>query len=71
MTKQQLSSLPLGYTLHHKTATNADGSPLRCRVNGSIKTWKSRPDDFRLPVKHGLKHCFYITPENVNEWELP
>lgn len=57
-------------TYYHATLRNADGSAVRCRVNGAMKTWKRRPDDFRLPVKHGLRDCFYITPQNVAEWLL-
>jgi hypothetical protein len=58
-------------TLHHTRLTNRDGTPVRCRVNGRCKTWKTRPDDFRLPVKYGLKECFYITPSNAHEWVDP
>ena len=54
--------------LHHVREKNADGTPVRCRVNGACETWKTRPDDFRLPVKYGLKQCFYITPHNAHEW---
>lgn len=55
----------------HKIARNSDGTPLRCRKSGQLKTWKSRPDDFRQPVKYGLKTSFYITPANISEWCLP
>lgn len=71
MTKQDLQDLHIGQILHHTRATNADGSPLRCRINGRLKLWKTRPDDFRLPVKYGLKQCFYITPDNIDEWQIP
>lgn len=52
----------------HRTARNADGSPVRARANGRVKTWKTRPAEFRLPVKYGLRECFYITPENAYQW---
>lgn len=55
----------------HRTAKNADGSPLRVRKTGQLKTWKTRPNEFKLPVKYGLKDSFYITHENVDEWCLP
>ena len=59
-----------GTELRHKTLKNADGvSAVRCRVNGKCKTWKTKLTDFKLPVKYGLKECFYITPENGAEWE--
>lgn len=68
LTKNHILNLRYGVILHHVTEKNADGTPLRCRVNGQCKTWKTRPDDFRLPVKHGLRNCFYITPENAKDW---
>lgn len=52
----------------HRTLRNADGSRVRCRASGACKTWKTRPDEFRLPVKHGLRDSFYITPRNAHEW---
>jgi hypothetical protein len=55
---------------HHVSMKNADGTPVRCRANGACKTWVTRPDDFRLPVKHGLRDFFYITPSNAGEWEV-
>lgn len=53
---------------HHTTEKGSDKQPVRCRVNGKCKTWKTRPDDFRLPVKHGLRTYFYITPYNAPDW---
>lgn len=57
-----------GDIFHHVSAKNADGTPLRGRVNGKCKTWKTRPDEFRLPMKHGLKDYFYIDAENAKDW---
>ncbi len=65
ITKQQVMTYRRFY---HKTCRNADGTAARCRANGVCKTWKTRPDDFRLPVKWGLKNCFYLTPTNANGW---
>ena len=62
--------LNYGTILHHKTFRNANNSPLRARVNGKIRLWKRRPDYFELPMKHGLRTYFYITPDNIDEWEL-
>jgi hypothetical protein len=70
ITKKQAIAAQYRDQFHHVNAKNADGTPCRCRVNGACKTWKTRPDDFRLPVKHGLRDCFYITPENAHEWNL-
>ena len=55
---------------HHVTFKNRDGTPLRARRNGKTKTWKTRPGEFRVPVKYGLKQCFYIESINAHEWEV-
>ena len=56
------------YEFYHVRLRNRDGTAVRCRRNGACKTWVTRPDDFRLPVKYGLRECFYITPGNAAEW---
>jgi hypothetical protein len=57
-----------GTRFEHVTKKNADGTPMRIRVSGKCKTWKTRPDDFKLPVKYGLYESGYLTPENAHEW---
>lgn len=54
----------------HASFKNADGSPARCRANGRCQVWKKRPDDFRLPVKRGLREYGCITPLNAHEWSV-
>ncbi len=68
--RENVEGLSHGDILHHITEVNADGTPVRCRVNGRVKLWKTRPAEFRLPVKYGLKECFYITEGNCNEWQI-
>lgn len=72
MTKEQLSNLPVNAMFHHKTLKNADGTPMRFRKNGQLQTWKTRPEEFRLPVKYGLHGCKInaITHENAGDFEL-
>ena|SRR3990167_9913404 len=41
-----------------------------CKVNGVLKVWKTRPNDFRLPVKHGLRGYGEVTPENISQYHL-
>ena len=60
ITKELALTLKPGQELWHNAATNADGTPVRARVNGKCKTWKRYPERFQLPMKHGLKQCFYI-----------
>lgn len=40
------------------------------RSNGHCKTWKSRPTDFRLPIKYGLYGYGYIDQSNAKDWHL-
>lgn len=66
VTKEQAMTCRVFY---HVSLKYSDGkTPIQCRANGQCKVWKTRPDDFRLPVKYGLKECFYITPRNAHEW---
>lgn len=39
----------------------------RWRRNGRTKTWKTRPGEFRIPVKHGLRSYGYITEYNFDK----
>lgn len=56
---------------YHSFLKMADGkSPVRCRRNGMTKTWKRNKKRFQIPVKAGLKDCFYITEENAHEWNI-
>ena len=71
ITKRQAVNAHYRDEFHHLTEKNADGTPARCRVNGACKTWKTRPTEFQLPVKHGLRDCFYITQDNADEWRIP
>ncbi len=41
---------------------------IRFRRNGKTKTWVRSPDEFRIPVKRGLKEYGYITQTNAHEF---
>ena len=41
-------------------ARMTNGNWWTLRRNGATKLWKTRPDDFRIPVKAGLNVCGYI-----------
>ncbi len=43
---------------------------VRCRRNGKTKTWKTRPDHFKVPVKRGLYECGYLTHDNANGFHV-
>lgn len=52
----------------HVSLKNRDGSRLRARRNGKTKTWKTRPEEFKIPCKYGLYEYFYIDQNNCDEW---
>jgi len=60
----------------HVSVKNADGTPARARRNGKTKLWKTRPERFKIPVKHGLRDYFYIQNfydnqiDNDKEWNV-
>lgn len=46
------------------------GEIAKCRRNGKTQTWKTRPNDFKIPVKYGLYEYFYITNENADQFDV-
>ena len=62
--------LTIGTVIYHISARNADGSPERWRVNGMVKTWKTRPGHFEIPLKYGLKGFGYLTHDNSDFFRL-
>lgn len=45
-------------------------SVTRVRPSGKCKVWKTRPSDFRLPVKYGMYESAEITQNNAADWHL-
>jgi hypothetical protein len=70
ITIEQAAALEYGDLLHHRELRNADGTPLRARVNGKIQLWKTRPTHFRLPIKSGLYLYADITQSVAHKWSL-
>jgi len=76
MNLSQAKKLKSGDLLYSKKHINADGSPMRARVTGAVKTWKRDPSRVKVPMKHGLKNCFYLTEpddlrnENYQDWVM-
>jgi len=68
VTKAVCQKAHSGQLFYSRTLTNADGSPLRVRVSGQCKTWKTRPDEFRIPVKYGMYENGYLTETNADQW---
>lgn len=70
ITREQAERLTIGTTIYHATLLNADHTPIRCRVNGKLKTWKTRPKEFRLPLKYSYRFGAELTHMNNDEWCL-
>lgn len=45
-------------------------SVVRVRPSGRCQTWKTRPDEFRLPVKYGLYESSAITEQNMESFHM-
>ena len=62
------------YTGLHACGRVAPGSKTRivtrCRVTGQPKTWKTRSDEVKVPVKFGMYESTYITEDNLVDWHL-
>ena len=57
-------------SFYSKTLKNADGSRLRARRNGKTKTWKTRPAEFKIPVKRGMYEYGYIDQKFAHFWTI-
>jgi hypothetical protein len=42
-----------------------------CRRNGATQTWKTRPTEFRVPIKYGLYQYGEVTHDNAGCWHAP
>lgn len=62
ITLDQIKTLWHGATFHHVSATNRDGTPLRCRINGKVKVWKTLPAELSDELKY-LKQCGRKDPD--------
>lgn len=64
-------TLHYGEWLHHESQTQSGSECLRIRVNGKPQTWKTRPDEIRVPVRWGMRarDQFSLHNEELREWE--
>ena len=71
ITREQVNQLQARDVIHETGFHNSDGTCRRWRVNGKLKSWKRRPEDFSLPIKHGMWSYTYLTHDNVKDCHLP
>lgn len=69
MILKEAKALKRGDIVYHKTQRNADGTPVRWRVNGRNKL-SPTSERVKIPVKHGLYDYDYITEDNMADLEL-
>lgn len=43
-----------------------EGKWWKVRRNGKTQTWKTRPNDYRIPAKTGFRTTFQITPDKIH-----
>ncbi len=67
MTRQEVEAYLKSGTLY---AHMRNGNWWKLRRNGQTKLWKTRPGEYRIPVKAGLTSCGYITHDNANDTNL-
>lgn len=41
------------------------------RRNGDTKLWVTRPEDFRVPIKYGMRTYNYLTQDNAHLFHTP
>ena len=70
ITKKQALGLQMNQIVYDTEFRNADGTAGRWKVKGKVKTWKTQPERFRVPVKHGLYEYWEITPETSHRFTL-
>lgn len=63
-------SLTLGQILYSLDYVNSDQTPQRYKVNGRPKTWKTRLDQVKIPVKRGLYEYGYIWHYDLTDFSL-
>ena len=66
ITLEEAKHLSHGTILYHVKNRNSDGTAQRWRVNGKPKTWKTRPDEVRVPIKHGLYAYDYLDQDTLH-----
>lgn len=59
---RRLTSREVMEGMRHFTFIGHDGKVRKCRASGQLKTWTTRPGDYRLPVKFGLYESSAIVP---------
>ncbi len=63
ITKSEALILRHGQELVSSTGT-------KFRVNGKCQTWKTRPEEFRLPLKYGFRGRHEVNHYNAQDFSI-
>lgn len=77
VTKEQLQALQWGEVLHYGECKRIQGPRGGVTVQqevwrpfGKLQTWKTRPEEFRLPLKYGLYSYGDVTHRSAHAFHL-
>ena len=70
MNFSEAENLHRGQTLYHVREKNSDGSALRVRVNGRVRTWRRSPGKIQIPTKYGMYDSHTIDERELGQWTL-
>ena len=76
MTLEEAKELRVGQVIAHNTIRLRYGALYKAKVT-SIKTWKTRPNDIMIGMKHGMYQFFKIghggvqwgCEDSINNWK--
>lgn len=71
ITIEEAKNLRRGQYICHSKIRGWQNKPLRFKVNGNVKTWKTDPNRVRVPLKHGLCEYGYLTEDNLQDFYIP
>lgn len=70
ITIDEAKKLTYHQTIYHARYKNSDGTPERWKVNGAVRTWKTKPDKVLVPLKRGLYQYGYLTESDLEDFNL-
>ena len=71
ITLEQAKALYHGQVLYHTIHTDSKGLPCKWRVAGAPKTWKTRPNEVRVPMRYGMqKTTEHLTESDLDLFEM-
>ena len=81
ISKEQAINLHHGQTLHYTGFHDCSihvgprggtkENVTRVRISGKVKTWKTRPARFEVPVKYGMYESSSMDEANAGQFHLP